>query len=76
MCWQSPDELRRGNADVCFLDAAILRDARKRAPRDEVGTSGKILMVRSRQRVRAARGPMTGSAASRTMRPDVQLFDI
>src|SRR5262249_23261376 len=28
-----------------------------------------ILMVRSRQRVRAKRGPMTGSAASRTIRP-------
>jgi hypothetical protein len=33
---------------------------------------GRSLMVRSRQRVRAKRGPMTGSTASRTMRPDLR----
>ena len=34
-----------------------------------------VLMVRSRQRVRAKRGPMTGSAASRTMTPQPILRD-
>src|SRR6185437_1752187 len=65
----------RENVEVCVAHPS--RRAQGRAPQDEVfhqGATGQVLMVRRRQRVRAKRGPMTGSAPFRTMAKGADAF--
>jgi hypothetical protein len=74
MCHLSVAAILGDTALCCAVrnGLANARPARARAaPQDEVRTSGRAstLMASSRQRVRAKRGPMINSAASRTMRP-------